>query len=91
MLGQREGFRRLQLGGECSAACQPGGTFEAMAAITRDLHAVHGQFDAQRSTLLLAVAHPIIGSGLQTVVYMHGTQWRASGLRRSPQPVQQHG
>ena len=49
-----------------------------------DPHAPHGQLDAQRRALALAMFHPRIGVGVQPMVHVHGVRpAKARGTRIS--------
>ncbi|KAG1241419.1 hypothetical protein G6F68_016741 [Rhizopus microsporus] len=73
VLGQRQCFAVAQLGGERPAPCLPRCAFEAQACGVIDSYVVHGQVDAQRCALLLAVPHPVVGRGLQAMVHCSST------------------
>ncbi|KAG0743180.1 hypothetical protein G6F24_016325 [Rhizopus arrhizus] len=85
VLGQRQCFAVAQLGGERPAPCLPRCAFEAQACGVIDSYVVHGQVDAQRCALLLAVPHPVVGRGLQAMV--HPTSSGASSGTRAGKAV----
>ena len=90
VLCQCQRFAVAQLGRERCTPGLPRCALKAEACAVVDLHAMHGQFDAQCCALLLAMQHPVIGGRLQAMVHMR-TQCRAGKLCAAPQPVQQHG
>jgi hypothetical protein len=77
VLRQCQRFAVAQLGRERGTPGLPRCAFKAEACAVVDLHAMHGQFDAQCCALLLAMQHPVIGGRLQAMVHVHRTQRRA--------------
>ena len=90
VVGQCQPFAGAQQAGEGRMARVAGGGFGAEAGVIADLHVDDVQRHLPSIANTLAVRGPVVGSGLQAVVDVHGAQARmpVAGIGKQ---MQQHG